>query len=150
MRHGAGMAGYFNQAEATAEAFTPDGYLRTGDVAVARPDGNLCLVGRQREMFKSGGYNVYPREIELCLERHADVAMAAVVGVRDPTYQEVGHAYVVPKPGRSPRAEDLLSWCREHLANYKVPKRISVTHDLPMLPVGKVDKQALRRLAETN
>jgi acyl-CoA synthetase (AMP-forming)/AMP-acid ligase II len=100
-------------------------------------------------MFKSGGYNVYPREIELCLERHADVAMAAVVEVRDPTYHEVGHAFVVPKPGRTPRAEDLAAWFREHLANYKVPKRISVTHILPMLPVGKVDKQALRRLAET-
>jgi acyl-CoA synthetase (AMP-forming)/AMP-acid ligase II len=149
VRHDAGMAGYLNQADATAEAYTADGYLRTGDIAIARPDGNLCLVGRLREMFKSGGYNVYPREIELCLERHADVAMAAVVEVRDPTYHEVGHAFVVPKPGRTPRAEDLAAWCREHLANYKVPKRISVTHILPMLPVGKVDKQALRRLAET-
>jgi len=150
VRHDAGMLGYYNRPESTVEAFTPDGYLRTGDLAVVRPDGNLVLVGRLKDMFKSGGYNVYPREIELCLENHPCVALAAVVSVKDPVYQEVGHAFVIPKPGQSPTVDELKLWCREHLANYKIPKRIVIAEDLPKLPIGKVDKQALKRLAESS
>jgi acyl-CoA synthetase (AMP-forming)/AMP-acid ligase II len=89
---------------------------------------------------------VYPREVEEALEQHPDVALAAVVGVADPLYQEVGHAFVVPRPGRRPVPEALDAHCRERLANYKVPKRIRVLDALPMLPIGKVDKQALRAL----
>jgi len=147
LRHDSVMAGYFNRPEATAEAFTADGHLRTGDVAVRRPDGYLRLVGRLKEMYKSGGYNVYPREIETCLESHPAVAMAAVIGVPDPTFQEVGHAFVLPHPGAAPDPAELTGWCRARLANYKVPKRITVAGTLPMLPVGKIDKQALKRHA---
>lgn len=140
--------GYWNRPEATAELFTADGWIRTGDLAEERPDGAYHLIGRLKEMFKSGGYNVYPREIEQVLESHPDVAMAAVIGVPDPLYQEVGHAFVVPHgEGRAPSAESLELHCRSQLANYKVPKRFTVTAGFPMLPIGKVDKQALRMMA---
>ena len=135
--------GYWNRPEATRELFQ-DGWLRTGDIAVERPDGAIRLIGRLKEMFKSGGYNVYPREIEIVLESHPDVAMAAVIGMPDPLYQEVGHAFVMTHPGRTPTVETLERHCRDQLANYKVPKRFTVSSELPMLPIGKIDKQALK------
>jgi acyl-CoA synthetase (AMP-forming)/AMP-acid ligase II len=136
--------GYWQRPAATAELFTSDGWLRTGDLAVERPDGAYRLIGRLKEMFKSGGYNVYPREVELVLEAHPAVAMAAVIGVADPLYQEVGHAFVLPHPGRSTSEAELEAHCREALANYKVPKRFTVATEFPMLPIGKIDKQALK------
>ncbi|HEX2313919.1 MAG TPA: class I adenylate-forming enzyme family protein [Thermomonospora sp.] len=138
------MSGYLGLPEATAQAFTDDGFLRTGDLAVERPDGNLTLVGRLREMFKSGGYNVYPREIELVLEAHPEVASAAVVAVPDPVFHEVGVAFVTPRPEASADPGALRAHCRERLADYKVPKRIEILPELPLLPTGKVDKAALR------
>jgi fatty-acyl-CoA synthase len=140
--------GYFNRPDATAEAFTTDGWLRTGDIAVERADGYWRLVGRMKEMFKSGGYNVYPREIEICLESHPHVDIAAVIAVPDPLYQEVGYAFCLSQPGHGLTVESLRDHCRTHLANYKVPKLFAILSELPMLPVGKVDRQALRRLAE--
>ncbi|MEM9209826.1 MAG: long-chain fatty acid--CoA ligase, partial [Pseudomonadota bacterium] len=110
-------------------------------------DGNVRLVGRLSDMFKSGGYNVYPREIEVVLEQHAAVALAAVVAVPDTLYQEVGCAWVQPVPETSVDAAALEAWCRERLANYKVPKSFRIVAALPLLPVGKVDKTALRRRA---
>lgn len=137
------MTGYLGLPEDTAAAFTEDGFLRTGDLAVARPDGALTLVGRLKEMYKSGGYNVYPREVELVLERHPAVSAAAVVSVPDPVYTEVGVAFVVG----SAAAEELDAHCREHLARYKVPKRIEFLPGLPLLSSGKVDRAALREEA---
>jgi acyl-CoA synthetase (AMP-forming)/AMP-acid ligase II len=137
--------GYWNRPDATEALFTSDGWLRTGDQAVERSDGAYRLIGRLKEMYKSGGYNVYPREIEQVLEGHPDVAMAAVIGVPDPLYQEVGHAFVLPHPERVLTAAVLERLCRDRLANYKVPKRFTITSGLPLLPVGKIDKQALRR-----
>ena len=98
-------------------------------------------------MIKSGGYNVYPREIELCLDDCGEVALAAVIGRPDATFGEVGVAYVIPKPGTAADPDRLRAFCRERLANYKVPKEFVVVDELPLLPVGKVDKQALRRRA---
>ena len=135
------MAGYWRNPEATEAAFTSDGWFHTGDLAVWREDGYLQIVGRMSEMFKSGGYNVYPREVELALEEHPGVAMAAVVSVPDPTFQEVGVAYVM---GGELDADELRTFAAERLANYKVPKRIHVLDELPMLPIGKVDKKALQ------
>lgn len=137
------MTGYLGLPEETAAAFTEDGFLRTGDLAVARPDGALTLVGRLKEMYKSGGYNVYPREVELVLEQHPAVAAAAVVSVPDPLYTEVGVAFAAGFA----TAEELDAHCRERLAPYKVPKRIEVLPGLPLLPAGKVDKTALREEA---
>ncbi|MGI9388271.1 MAG: class I adenylate-forming enzyme family protein [Methyloligellaceae bacterium] len=139
------MKGYFGHEEATREAFTADGWFRTGDTAVAREDGNWRLVGRLKEMYKSGGYNIYPREIEIAIEAHPGVAMAAVLGVSDTVYQEVGHAFVQPEVGQSIDAETLRAWCAEHLANYKVPKQFTVMGELPRLPIGKLDKMSLRK-----
>ena len=139
------LLGYWQNPQATEAAFTGDGFFRTGDIAMRRPDGRYRLVGRLREMFKSGGYNVYPREIENVIEAHAAVSLAAVVSVPDTLWQEVGVAFVVPKTPVT--AEALLTWCRERLANYKVPKHLVICDDLPLLPIGKVDKAALRSLA---
>ena len=99
-------------------------------------------------MFKSGGYNVYPREIEIAIEAHPAVAMAAVLGIPDPRWHEVGHAFVQPAPGTEIDPSTIDAWCREHLANYKVPKKFEVTPELPRLPIGKIDKQALKRILE--
>ena len=142
------MAGYWNRPEATAETIDADGWLHTGDLAMLRPDGHVQLVGRMSEMFKTGGYNAYPREIEMCLEEHPAVRMAAVVSVPDPVFDEVGHAFVVvdpadPTTGSGIDADTLRAHCRERLANYKVPKVIHLREELPRLAVGKVDKKAL-------
>ena len=136
--------GYWNNPQSTAAAMTPDGWLRTSDIAIARRDGAWTLKGRKADMFKSGGFNVYPREIELALEAHPDVAYAAVIAVPDPQYFEVGAAFVVPKPGCDPSPETVKAFLRERLANYKIPKTIRIRDGLPMLPIGKVDKHALR------
>ncbi len=141
------MCGYLNRPEATAEALDAGDWLHTGDLAIEDAGGNLRLIARLSDMYKSGGYNVYPREIELALEQHPAVAMAAVVGVPDPLYQEVGHAFLLQVPGTSVTDYDLRSFCRERLANYKIPKRLFLLSELPMLPVGKVDKVALGRRA---
>jgi acyl-CoA synthetase (AMP-forming)/AMP-acid ligase II len=142
------MAGYLRDEAATRATFTADGWLKTGDLAVARPDGYVRLVGRIKEMYKSGGYNVYPREVELVLEQHPSVLLSAVISVDDPRYQQVGHAYLIAQPDASLSEQELSLWCRERLANYKVPKKIHVCASLPMLSIGKVDKMALRSLQQ--
>ena len=136
------LVGYWNDPEATAAAMTEDGFFRTGDLALRRPDGRFRIVGRLKEMFKSGGYNVYPREVEDAIEAHPAVIAAAVVGVPDPRWDEVGVAFVQASAEVEPEALD--TWCRERLANYKVPKRFQFVGELPLLPIGKVDRAALR------
>jgi acyl-CoA synthetase (AMP-forming)/AMP-acid ligase II len=138
------MLGYWRRPEVTRETIDADGWLHTGDLAVCRPDGAITLVGRLKEMFKSGGYNVYPREVEIALESHPAVALAAVLGVPDPVYAEVGHAFVMVRPDAAVTEEALREHCKAVLANYKVPKRFTIRADLPLLPIGKIDKQALR------
>lgn len=138
------MSEYLHDPKATASALTDDGWLKTGDTALMQEDGRFKLVGRIKEMYKSGGYNVYPREIEVILEQHPDVVMAAVISVDDELYQQVGHAYVISQPGSTLNDGDLKEWCKSRLANYKVPKRIEIRTSLPMLSIGKVDKLALR------
>ncbi|WEK01199.1 MAG: class I adenylate-forming enzyme family protein [Candidatus Sphingomonas phytovorans] len=144
-RSGLNLLGYWRRPDASEACFTPDGFFRTGDLAVQHPDGSYRLVGRLKEMYKSGGYNVYPREVETVLERHPAVALAAVVARPDPVWQEVGVAYV--HPSGDVDAETLEAHCREHLANYKIPKVFVIEPDLPMLPIGKIDKQELARRA---
>ena len=144
------LLAYLNRAEATKGAYTEDGWLKTGDVGHWREDGTITLAGRKSDMFKSGGYNVYPREVELLLESHDQVRMAAVIAMPDPLYQEVGAAYVIPvKCGANATlTEDALrAFCKAHLANYKIPKRFCFVDSLPLLPVGKVDKVQLKQEA---
>ncbi|MES2495935.1 MAG: AMP-binding protein [Pseudomonadota bacterium] len=139
--------GYWRRPEATHDAFTHDGFFRTGDLAALRPDGAYRIAGRIKDMYKSGGYNVYPREVEAALEAHPSVSAAAVVAVPDPVWQEIGIAYVTLSAEAG--VADILAFLRTRLANYKLPKRILIEPELPLLPIGKVDKPALRRRAET-
>ncbi len=134
--------GYFDREAATREAIDADGWLRTGDLARLETGGHLRLVGRLKEMYKSGGYNIYPREIEAVLEAHPAVTLASVVGVPDDRWGEVGHAFVV---AQGVGADELDAFLRQRLANYKIPKQIWLEPALPTLPVGKIDKAALRR-----
>ncbi len=129
-----------------ADAFTADGWFRTGDLATQGGNGAWRIVGRSKEMFKSGGYNVYPREVEIVLEAHPGIAAIAVVETGDPMYGEVGVAFVVPRDP-TPVPSELDAHCRRHLANYKIPKRFVFVDALPTLPIGKVDKVALRKQA---
>jgi len=122
-----------------------DGWFRTGDLATFDERGVWRLVGRSKEMFKSGGYNVYPREVEFVLETIPGVLSAAVVAVPDALYGEVGVAFVAVTDTIRPYTLGAL--CRDLLANYKVPKRFEIVEALPMLPIGKVDKQTLRARA---
>ena len=138
---------YLNRPDATKDVYTDDGWLHTGDLGYWREEGSISLVGRMSEMFKSGGYNVYPREIENCLENHPAVEMAAVVGVPDERFQEVGAAFMIITAGNVPDETALRDYCAANLANYKIPKTITFVKELPTLPVGKVDKVALKKQA---
>ncbi len=138
------MSGYYNRPEATRDAFTTDGFLHTGDLGYCRDDGNIVFVGRLKEMFKSGGYNVYPLEIEQAIAEHPDVLIAAVLPMPDPMFQEVGYAFVMPMPGRSMTPDQLKQFLKERIANYKVPKGFSIEVALPLLPNGKIDRQQLK------
>ncbi|HEY8482582.1 MAG TPA: AMP-binding protein [Spirillospora sp.] len=138
-------SGYWNKPEETAETFLPDGWLATGDMVELQPDGHLVLRGRKKEMYIQGGFNVYPVEIENVLTAHPKVAMAAGFGVPDEVLGEVGRFYIVPRPGAEPPTpEELTEYCRERLADYKVPRQFVITADVPLTPVGKIHKAALR------
>jgi len=137
-------AGYWEMPEETAEAFR-DGWLLTGDMVSRRPDGHLVLRGRRKEMFLQGGFNVYPVEVENVLAAHPAVAMAAGIGVPDEVLGEVGLYFVVPRdPAAPPSVGELIAWCRDRLADYKVPRRIEVRGELPTTPAGKIAKAQLR------
>lgn len=138
---------YLDAPGATADAYTADGWLRTGDWASVRPDGAWTLVGRRDDAFKSGGYMIYPRDIELALESHAGVRQALLVSVRHEVFGEVGHAFVVCSSGAAVDEEQLQAYLRVQLARYKVPKRILFIDEMPLLPIGKPDKAALRARA---
>ena len=139
------VAGYWNMPEETAAVFLPDGWFATGDMVAMESDGHLVLRGRRKEMYIQGGFNVYPVEIENVLTAHPKVAMAAGIGVPDEVLGEVGCFYVVPRPDAEPPApEELTAYCRDRLADYKVPRRFVVTADVPMTPVGKIHKAALK------
>lgn len=137
--------GYFEDPEATDKAFTEDGWLRSGDVARRDADGYVYIVDRIKDMYISGGENVYPAEVERVLSCHADVLEAIVVGVEDATWGEVGHAFLLPRPGRAIAPDALRAWCRERLAAYKVPKHVSVVDEFPRTAAGKVQKHILRK-----
>ena len=143
------MKEYWRLPEATGKAIDNEGWLHTKDMAVARDDGNIVLVGRLSDMYKSGGYNVYPKEIEQALETHPAVNLACVIGAPDPVYGEVGHAFVALAPGRSADEPSLFDHCRQYLANYKIPKHIVIETSLPLLPNNKPDKRRLKQTAIT-
>ena len=139
--------GYYNRPEATAAAIDAEGWLHTGDVVEQGADGNLRLAGRLREMYKSGGYNVYPTEIETAIATHDDVSAVAVVGAPDPKWDEIGIAFLRVREGAAVGVDELREHARERLANYKVPKRFVLVDELPRLANEKVDRMALRERA---
>ena len=120
-----------------------DGWLRTGDVAERDEDGFYRISGRTKEMFVSGGENVYPVEVERVLSNFPDVADAAVIGVADERWGESGVAFVVSRRNSTVDVVDLFAHCRTHLAGFKVPREILVIDELPRTHLGKVDKAAL-------
>jgi len=134
------MAGYWKNPEATAETIR-DGWLHTGDVAVRDADGCYAILGRSKEMFISGGENVYPAEIESVLMAHPNVLDAAVVGVPHETWGEVGRAFLVVADGYD--EEDLKAFLDERLARYKLPRSIVLLDVLPLTAIGKLDKKLL-------
>ena len=136
------MAGYLDDPEATANTLSDDGWLRTGDLGVLDERGYLRIVGRIKDMFIVGGFNVYPAEIENALLRHPDVKQAAVIGIPDDRMGEVGMAFVVTT---SASGEEILTWCRDQMANYKVPRKIEIVDELPINAAGKVVKDELRK-----
>ncbi len=136
--------GYFRMPRETQEAFDPDGWLHTGDMAYLDDKGYITLVGRKNEMYIQGGFNVYPAEVENLLTKHPKVLMAAGIGVPDPMLGEIGRYYIVPRPGEAPSEEEIRQYCRERLADYKVPRQIVFCEELPLTPVGKVMKARLR------
>jgi len=141
------MAGYFGDPGATAEAIDADGWLRTGDVGVRDEAGNLRITDRTKDMFVVGGFNAYPAEIENIMATHPAVGQVAVVGVPDHRLGEVGRAYVVPRAGATVDPAELIAWCREQMANYKVPRSVEVVDALPLNATGKVLKYVLREQA---
>ena len=136
--------GYWRMPEKTAEEFTADGYFKTGDVGRVDADGYVSIVGRSKDLIISGGYNVYPAEIESQLNDLPGVAESAVVGVPHPDFGEVGVAVIVARPGAQPDPEQLLATLRRQLANFKIPKRCFIVPDLPRNTMGKVQKNLLR------
>jgi acyl-CoA synthetase (AMP-forming)/AMP-acid ligase II len=136
------MQGYLDDPAATAKAIDGDGWLHTGDLGNFTDTGRLRIVGRKKDMFIVGGFNAYPAEIEGFLLEHAAVAQAAVIGVADDRLGQVGKAFVVANTKVS--EEDLLAWCRERMAGFKVPRFIEFRDELPLNATGKVMKDQLR------
>jgi acyl-CoA synthetase (AMP-forming)/AMP-acid ligase II len=143
-RSAAAMRGYWRDPERTREVLRPDGWLRTGDGGWLDEEGNLTLVGRRTEMYMRGAYNVYPVEVERVVSEHPAVSQVAIVAKPDPVLGEIGVAFVVPAAdGESPSLEELRAWTREAIADYKAPDLLELVPELPLTPMGKVDKRAL-------
>ena len=138
------FAGYWRMPEKTAEEFTQDGYFKTGDVGKIDECGYVHIVGRSKDLIISGGYNVYPAEIESAINDMPGVAESALVGVSHPDFGEVGVAVLTAKPGAKLDAESVLATLKENLANFKIPKRCFVVPELPRNAMGKVQKNLLR------
>ena len=138
------MRGFVDDPEATAEAIDADGWLHTGDVGVLDDRGNLRITDRKKDMFIIGGFNAYPAEIENMISDHPAVSQVSIVGVPDDRMGEVGYAFIVLRPGQTLDADALIAWCRERMANYKVPRYVQVVDALPLNASGKVLKYELR------
>jgi len=144
------FSGYWQRPDANAESFTADRWFRTGDLGRIDPDGYVAIVGRAKDLIISGGYNVYPKEVERCIDDLDGVAESAVIGLPDPDFGEAVTAVVVAAPGGPALSErDVIGAIKERLANYKVPKRVVFVPELPRNAMGKVQKNELRaRLAD--
>ena len=140
------MMGYFGDEEKTRETLEPDGWLHTGDLATIDEDGFVFIVDRKKDMILTGGYNVYPAEIERVLAAHPDVALAAVGKQSDEMKGEIAKAYVVLKAGVTRTEQDLIDFCRKSLAAYKCPRKIQFVDDVPKTSTGKIMRRELHSL----
>lgn len=138
------MQGYLDDEAATREVIDADGWLHTGDIGRLDARGYLRITDRLKDMYITGGFNCYPAEIERMMARHPAIAAVAVIGVPDERLGEVGKAFVVPRPGQVIAEQQLIAWCREQMANYKVPRYVQAVDALPTNPAGKVMKYQLR------
>jgi fatty-acyl-CoA synthase len=136
------FSGYWNRPEASAKAIV-DGWLHTGDLAQRDEDGDYTIVGRLKDMIKSGGENIYPAEVEDLMHSHPAVAEAALIPVPDPKWGEVGRAIIALKPGIETSEKELIEWMREQIAHFKVPKSIVFVDSCPKTAANKVDKKLL-------
>ncbi|CAA9428746.1 MAG: Long-chain-fatty-acid--CoA ligase, partial [uncultured Phycisphaerae bacterium] len=145
------MKGYHNLPNDTAEALTPDGYFKTGDVGHLDADGYLYITGRKKDLIIVAGEKAVPREIEEMLLTHPAVAQAAVLGKKDASRGEVVVAFVIPKEGQDVKPEELRDHCRQHgLMQWKIPREVFVVTELPLSPTGKILKRVLaEKLAAT-
>ncbi len=136
--------GYWRMPEKTREEFTADGWFKTGDVGKIDERGYVTIVGRSKDLIISGGYNVYPAEVEGYINDMPGVAESALVGVPHPDFGEVGVAVVIAKPGAQLDGEAIVARLKAQLANFKIPKRCFVVEELPRNSMGKVQKNLLR------
>jgi acyl-CoA synthetase (AMP-forming)/AMP-acid ligase II len=143
------MQGYLDDPAATAEAVDLEGWLHTGDIGVLDARGYLRITDRKKDMFIMGGFNCYPAEIENLMLVNRDYAQVSVVGIPDERMGEVAMAFIVPASGALCSEASVIEWCREHMANYKVPRRVAVVESLPLNASGKVQKFELRRRASS-
>ena len=139
------MAGYWNKPEANAEAFTKDGYFRTGDIGVFDEAGFLRIVDRKKDMINVSGFNVFPNEIEAVVTACAGVAECACIGIPDDKTGEAVSVFVVKALGAELSDEMIMDHCRENLTGYKVPRQITYLEDLPKSNVGKILRRELRK-----
>ncbi len=136
------FSGYWNNPTETANTLQ-HGWLATGDLMTRDEEGYYSVVGRKKDMYVSGGENVYPAQVERILQSHQAVALAAVIGVPDPKWGETGWAFITLHAGRSVSDHELLAWCKHRLATFQCPTRFVTMTDLPIGPSGKIDKRAL-------
>lgn len=136
--------GYLDDPEATARVLTPDGWLRTGDIAVIDDEGYAFLVDRMKDLIIVSGFNVYPAEVEMVLHGHPQIAAAAVVGVAHPHTGEAVRAYIVPSPGVHLDEDGVIEFCQRQLARYKCPSKVLIVEALPVGGTGKVLRRVLR------
>jgi malonyl-CoA/methylmalonyl-CoA synthetase len=135
--------GYWRMPEKTGAEFTADGWFKTGDVGKIDALGYVTIVGRSKDLIISGGYNVYPREVEDTLAEQPAVAEVAVLGAPDADLGEQVVAAIVPKEGQTPDAAEIIAFCRERLASYKKPRQVVFVDSLPRNALGKVQKHLL-------
>jgi acyl-CoA synthetase (AMP-forming)/AMP-acid ligase II len=138
------MVGYWRQPDATSQVLSADGWLATGDVGYLDQDGYLFIIDRKKDMIVSGGFNVYPREVENVISTMPQVREVAVVGAPSEQWGEEITAVISLQPGAELSAEIVIDGCRRAIAGYKVPKQVRFVTDLPVSAVGKVDRRAIR------
>ncbi|MBT6246306.1 MAG: AMP-binding protein, partial [Gammaproteobacteria bacterium] len=142
------MQGYLDDLEATQEAITPDGWLKTGDIGTQDEQGYLSITDRVKDMYICGGFNCYPAEIENSLLSHPDITDVAVLGAVDERLGEVGYAFIVARDGATPDEAEIIAWSRLQMANFKAPRYISFVTVLPRNASGKVQKYLLKQQME--